>query len=166
MTPPRSSRLLFRPIPDGLPVIPSVGLLESVPASCAFSSSGTSQPRDRDQRCATNYPLVQLLSLKSEQTRWLPPAPAEPFSNTAFTSQPVADSPSGCALVMVLERHPQHLQHHPDPGPAAVLFDLPAAGLPLTRAGAEGSSWEQRTSIRSSPRPRAGLAWAVQRLNL
>jgi hypothetical protein len=50
---------------------------------------------------ATNYPLVQLRSLESGQSLWLSPDPAHPFSNTAFTSQPVSSFPPGYSLVTV-----------------------------------------------------------------
>jgi len=50
---------------------------------------------------ATNYPLVQLRSLESGQSLWLSPDPADPFSNTAFTSQPVSSFPPGYSLMTV-----------------------------------------------------------------
>ncbi|HEY3322841.1 MAG TPA: kelch repeat-containing protein [Planctomycetota bacterium] len=50
---------------------------------------------------ATNYPLVQLRSLSNEQTAFLLPDPAKPWSNTSFTSKPVTGFPIGPASVTV-----------------------------------------------------------------
>ncbi len=50
---------------------------------------------------ATNYPLVQLRRLDSEQVRWLRPEPTAPFSDTLFTSTAVTGFPAGPALVTV-----------------------------------------------------------------
>jgi hypothetical protein len=50
---------------------------------------------------ATNYPLVQLRRLDSEQVRWLQPEPTAPFSDTLFTSTAVTGFPAGPALVTV-----------------------------------------------------------------
>jgi uncharacterized repeat protein (TIGR01451 family) len=62
---------------------------------CAESSGGSwnSSP--------TNYPLVQLRALEGDQVRWLPPDPAAPFSDNAFTSLPVTDLAPGNAWVTV-----------------------------------------------------------------
>ena len=49
----------------------------------------------------TNYPLVQLRRLDNEQTWWLRPDPAHPFSAAAFTSVPLAGSPNGHYLATV-----------------------------------------------------------------
>jgi uncharacterized repeat protein (TIGR01451 family) len=49
----------------------------------------------------TNYPLVQLRALESDQVRWLLPDPATPFSDSAFTSLPVTDLAPGNAWVTV-----------------------------------------------------------------
>jgi hypothetical protein len=50
---------------------------------------------------ATNFPLLQLRSLVNDQTRWLVPSPSVGWSDTSFTSQPVADFPRGYALATV-----------------------------------------------------------------
>ncbi|HEY3322844.1 MAG TPA: kelch repeat-containing protein [Planctomycetota bacterium] len=50
---------------------------------------------------ATNYPLVQLRSLANDQTAFLLPDPAHPWSNTSFTSKAVTGFPIGPASVKV-----------------------------------------------------------------
>jgi hypothetical protein len=53
------------------------------------------------EQSATNYPLVRLRRLDSEQVRWLLPDPAAPFSDTYYTSMPVRGISPGPALVTV-----------------------------------------------------------------
>ena len=50
---------------------------------------------------ATNYPLVQLRRLDSEQVRWLPVEPTVGWSGASFRSTPVAGFHNGPALVTV-----------------------------------------------------------------
>jgi hypothetical protein len=50
---------------------------------------------------ATNYPLVQLRRLDSEQVRWLPVEPTVGWSGTSFRSTPLNGFPNGPALVTV-----------------------------------------------------------------
>jgi hypothetical protein len=50
---------------------------------------------------ATNYPLVQLRRLDSEQVRWLPVEPTVGWSGTSFRSTPLSGFPNGPALVTV-----------------------------------------------------------------
>ena len=49
----------------------------------------------------TNYPLVQLRRLDNEQTWWLRPDPAQPFSAAAFTVVPLGELPNGHYLATV-----------------------------------------------------------------
>jgi hypothetical protein len=53
------------------------------------------------QNSPIDYSLVQLHRLDNEQTRFLPLDPDGTWSNTSFTSIPVADFPAGHALVTV-----------------------------------------------------------------
>jgi N-acetylneuraminic acid mutarotase len=53
------------------------------------------------QDSSTNYPIVQLRSIDSSQTTFLPVDPTAGWSNTAFTSTPVTGFPFGPALVTV-----------------------------------------------------------------
>ena len=50
---------------------------------------------------ASNYPIVQLHSLVNDQTEFLLPDPAHPFSASGFTSQALSGFPAGYALVTV-----------------------------------------------------------------
>ena len=53
------------------------------------------------QDSPTDYPVVQLRSLESGQTRYLLPDPAANWSATSFTSVPVMNFPIGAALITV-----------------------------------------------------------------
>ena len=53
------------------------------------------------QDSSSNYPIVQLRSLDSEQVAFLPVDPESGWSDTRFRSIPVSDFPKGPALVTV-----------------------------------------------------------------
>ena len=53
------------------------------------------------QNSASNYPLVQLRSLDSEQERWLTPAESAGFTATTYNSAAITGFPDGPALVTV-----------------------------------------------------------------
>jgi hypothetical protein len=55
---------------------------------------------------ATNYPLVQLRRIDSEQMRWLPVEPAVGWSATSFRSTPLNGFPNGPRCHRVYERYP------------------------------------------------------------
>jgi hypothetical protein len=50
---------------------------------------------------STNYPLVQLRRVENGQIKWLMPDPANPFSDTSYTSLPVTGILPGPAVVTV-----------------------------------------------------------------
>ena len=62
-------------------------------------ASGSSS--DNTQSSSTNYPVVQLLSLVNEQTRFLLSDPSTNWSDASFTSQTITGFPTGQALVTV-----------------------------------------------------------------
>ncbi|HEY3321297.1 MAG TPA: kelch repeat-containing protein [Planctomycetota bacterium] len=77
---------------------------------------------------ASNYPLVQLRSLANDQTAFLLPDPAKPWSNTSFTSKAVTGFPIGTAEVTVFVNGiPSQTQTISIVGPATALQ---VAGFP------------------------------------
>jgi len=104
---------------------------------------------------ASNYPLVQLRRIDSEQSNWLLPDPANPFSATSFTSAPVTGLIPGPALVTLFvngipsESRPiffgsvppaiTSANHTTFPAGSAGAFIVTATGSPapaLSKAGA------------------------------
>jgi hypothetical protein len=82
---------LVSPAADGS----ALGVEGSLFLGFSEASSGSTQ------QSATNYPLVQLRRLESEETRFLLPDPSEPWTDSTFTSLPLAAFPPGPALVTV-----------------------------------------------------------------
>lgn len=71
-------------------------------AGSGFQGYGKTEASDgATHNSATNYPVVQLRRLDSEQVRWLRPEPTALFSDTLFTSTAVTGFPAGPALVTV-----------------------------------------------------------------
>jgi hypothetical protein len=92
---------LWRPVVDTVPstLLPGESLV--IGGSGLRGYGYTEASASTTNSSATNYPLVQLRNIENEQIRWLFPDPANPFSDTAFTSQPLSDFPTGYALATV-----------------------------------------------------------------
>jgi hypothetical protein len=61
------------------------------------SSGGNS-----NQQSATNYPVLQLRSVDSGQTTFVPADPLSGWTDSTFTSQPLAGFPTGPALLTIV----------------------------------------------------------------
>jgi photosystem II stability/assembly factor-like uncharacterized protein len=96
------------------------------------------------QSSATNYPLVQILSLANEQTVFLLSDPTANWSNTSFTSRPLPVLPLGYALVTVFTNG--------IPSPSRiVLINCSFAISPNSRSFPSGVGGAGSVSVTSSP---------------
>lgn len=94
---------------------------------------------------ATDFPLVQLRSLVNEQTAWLACDPAAGWSNTTFTSAPVAGFWAGHALVTVVANG------IPSAGTVVLLAPELVVEQPAGTELASGASRDFGTMVLGSP---------------
>jgi N-acetylneuraminic acid mutarotase len=80
------------PLPLGTPLAATGSQFRGISEASGSNSA---------QNSPTDYPLVQLRRLNSEQTHFLLADPGSTWSDSSFTSVPVTDFPTGHALVTV-----------------------------------------------------------------